>query len=1348
MGLQYSIYYLFSAQSGGTVLQQHHPVLFEDSVPVPGNNSARWNWSNPTVLIGNFAVGTTFTSNDGIFVDNNNDGIDDNEQGQYNELVCTISDWKASGGASIQGRLQFLLTDSTNPGHTATREIDIHLRVIDFTNFNVYKNQTGSDPLLADDGIIFSLTSPVNSISEHLNLAFTNLGSVTATYDPAYFSWPSAGTSSGTFQLVITESAGAKSIIDGLHLHLKPMMDFSEINIFQGQTGTDPVVPDEGFTYSFAVSNSSFPAGLTISMSPLGVVTATTTGSFTWPVGTSNGAIDFSIYEAGHPKSLFAGTSVSLRRLASTPIRISHAGSGVLSVADAAGEQWQFEMTEDLPVTVCTINNGAADNQATIGTVAIEYGEYGTASVTAQHMNAGSALAPKCFMNVPVSVDMGLAAQGGGTTLPAGRERMRYIAQLVVDSWVGAGDSVLVEFSYPGSLPSIAAAMEFLQDGGSALNWTLQTKVLGTGDVLYIPEGTNGGNEIRVVAKKFNSGTLVAQSEVVPFSMNVSETKENVNATILLDRSGSMNWENRWEAAASGAGAFADMVQGTANSDKYKLGVYWFASGGPATDVLGAYELGNGNAKSDGTAVETTCLGVAPNGNTSLGKGLLLCRDRLTDIGDSEAERVILTLTDGMENMPPATSAVFHNSGLGADYWFNGGDPEVRIYPMALMSGGSAWVDGLKDIVHDTGGIPEVDFTEIVSWSGGPKAAPILIHNWFNNIFMGLYGYSAGMMTPDPILSKGQSVTEPVQIHSGQSQVVFYLNHDDPTPSNWRVEVLLPQKAGTINKEIAMRTEGIRFAETSYSTMITVNYPLHISGAEHCWSGQWQLKVTRTGTGKGGYAVGALVKEDMKFRVDLVSKGKAAPGNRVWVRASLNDESGKAITNARMTGLITQPPSWAGDKLALLCKRSIQQYDKLTKEKNPVLADIENPTDKYISQLANRLKPVPGAAKRIVLKHMGKGEYVGSFIPDSPGEYRVDVTCTGVRMAKPTEITKRKNELAKVLTKTVTVATQKYTDEFNAKARAAAKLQKVVQSASRSKRSRTVPGKVSIAKSVNTLVAVPQLSATAIRKFEQTYQTKAVQALITALRREQRYTLEYRGSWNVPFIPSAKHSVVFGYMEDKNTICMHVEPKDNSAHLLGPGFADRIFFTTPAGRNHRWPAKDMLDGTYEVEIPFKAGAARLDVKRTCLVSTSITLKHPTCKTLVRLKRDEICLKDFAVTVMDVTMPVTIFAMAGNTKTKLVHLLNCKKLDKLNDADLIWFEDIKDVTKHQYIPCPQCMMLPVQKPIKPSGPVVPSKPVKPRKPVREAPLRKPAKKMVKQSVAKPVRRPVGRRITKK
>lgn len=1145
-------------------------------------------------------------------------------------------DWRNG----VQGDIQVTLTDDDGAGSTTIGPfiVNVHLRSLQWIDFTVIESQTeaGANPVCMEPpgGGSWTWTPDAPIV---YNISFDPEGRI----DVAYAGdWSSVD---DNFAITLHDgSPRPSSIFDGSRpgagasspsLKLRKLVG-DGYTIIEGQTqGGDAITGDPAELYFFDPDTSATP-GVTLTLNGRGAVTGWTSGP--------DCLFDLNITDGGRPCSNFTNLHLNFRTM--PPIAIPYFAGGANAVVNGeAGLTWNWmDFSHDLSLTTVDPDPTPTESSAGLPLSAPSKtpGEYGTATIDLQKGSAASPLRPWSRVQVPIYVRMWIWPKWfwGVYALPSGRARMRYQAALQADALFSAASEKL-EWTLDLSGTPLDGVLQLATGETDTTDNVLQTPIDG-GGASFLPD-TSGSYSVQMtLTKRRNSDdALLAESEPVALTLDLAATHSNVNVTILLDRSGSMSAQERWNAACSGAGTFAVlMTELESGAGSHKLGLYWFNSNYGGTDPTGtfvngdgeSYVLDGGAALADAMNVGTVCAGYSPQGATALGQGLILCRDELVDAA-GDAERVILLLSDGMENQSPLTTAVFP-SDSGPGTW---GSPNVRIYPLALMTG-SSWVDRLKSIVSATGGLPAVDVKHIEGWT---VDTPDKINTWFIWMFKALFGFNQLVAPPDPSLSKNQKGEHPVSVHSGQTRLVFYCTHHEPKPADWSFAVRLPGGAATITKANAGIANGVRYYETRMSKMIVVDFPVPLDGCEHVWIGEWTLVVTRLGSGTGHYGVGALAQQAMGLDVDVLSSERPVPGEIASIRARITDRDGKPCTNATVTAAVTAPGGWLGDYLTQKIRRKPELYRLVTKSKSMANRDVERPEDKLLQRLIGDSRRKRGETRRLKLKHLGKGVYGGEFTTRLPGEYTIDLKCTGYRSANAKEISTRKG-LVKAAAKT----------------------------------------------------AVSERLAGLKRKEKTAYKKRAELLFSQAIAKKQRFQIESRHSLGVSFVPDAGKSTRYGFVDEDASICLYIEPRDKRGQYLGPGFADQIVFGTPASFRTKWKARDMLDGTYEVEIPMTLTGGQLRISDTVLIGNRMHLVHPEGSAKVRPVKPELPLDGFSVQVLGVTMPLEVFAIAGNRKTREAHLFSCRHVAEISDEHFEWFENLKDVQRAGFDTCEICMPL--------------------------------------------------------
>lgn len=1107
----------------------------------------------------------------------------------------------------------------------------IKLRRLIGDGYTAVQNQfMGGDGISGATSELYSFT-PTN-LPPGATLSFNQRG---ALIGATALNWD--GTSDGEFDLEVQDGNRPSSFFYGAQnrkISFRSLIG-NGYTFVEGQTSSGNGINAPGF-WEYLFTPTSFSPGAGLTVDAMGKVLSA--------FGSGNATFDLEIQDGPRPSSTFVGRQLQFRSI--PPIKIGCSGGPCTAIVDGeAGNPWHWQaFSENMPVTEVAAGLGTGTTGLTLTPTVVQPGDTGTATLTLQKVDGGGVpLRPACTVAVPISTN--IAVRLKGTTdvhdLPGGRARMRYQAALEAVTTVEAGKELLWSVDFLGDA-TLAAALDLAASNtGTATDNVLATRYDSvTGATSYLPD-TSGTKTFTVTVIKRDAATLeeCASSGPVTFVLPIAQTHDNVNVTILLDRSGSMSSQHRWQAACSGAGSFAVLAKAAvdAGEGSHKLGVYWFNSNpNPAAAFqhlgTGSYSINGGVALADAANVGTVCASQSPAKLTALGNGLLLCRDDLAEVDTGNEEKVLLVLSDGMENQSPKTTEIFFNTA-SPNYW---GSPNIRIYPLALMTG-STWVERLESIVGATSGLPALDVTAFPVWSAD---TPSKINDWFVNMFTQLFGFTTLLAPPDPALAKGKSASHEVPVHLGQNTLIFHVTHDTPGVDDWQFDLELPGDAGTITKGTAAGDAGIRYFETPMSKMYVVDFPITLPGLEHCWVGNWNMVVTRKADGTGHYGVGALAKQDVSVDIQVLCEAVPHPGNTAVIRAEVKDPNGKPLTDAKITAEITPPDRWIGDRLLKTAQKDPSVYRVIGRSKSVVNTDIENDADKLWQHLQGTIKPKPGPVQNLTLKHMGKGVYLATYKLKEPGEYNIDVTCIGNRTAPSGELS--------------------------------AKRQTVLNAAT-----------------ANLTALRDSLTTAEINKSKK--QTLALFA--KAAPSKQKFHVQTRRSLKVGFLPDAANTIRYGFLEDANTICLHVEPKDKTGRLLGPGWADQVVFTTPAGMRHAAAAKDMLDGTYELEIPMSVNDPHICLACPTIVDKKLALSLPGESKPVALKGGALpLLEGFSVSVLGHKMPLTVFALAGNKKTKQAHFVTCAHVPKITDENFEWFTDLKDIQKHGFDTCEICMPL--------------------------------------------------------
>ena len=824
------------------------------------------------------------------------------------------------------------------------------------------------------------------------------------------------------------------------------------------------------------------------------------------------------------------------------------------------------------------------------------------------------------FDTTSPTTDIDIYVSGGTTTtLPAAREKMRFQAIIYADvtTPLPAGHTIDWSIDLPGAGDDMNDWFELVDDPVAPVDIEkiLQTKVAGSA-VTYIPDTWGGTTKTIPVSLSYKESGVETHTGTANLTMQVVETMDNIDLAILLDRSGSMGG-NRWKSAMSGAAMFASFVaeicsvidngDGTWDTTPHRAGLYWFWGHNsytynnngtmtqsnfpnPNPPVAGylegfhdfftdsdgdTYQLPNGAtlAKYDRISViqaEGTTGPVpsspadalvntsTPNHFTALGSGLLFCRNALVaaDPGHTR-ERVILMLSDGIENREPKIDKVFE----GADpLWLHeNGDasepaenPLVRVYSNAVLTS-TNWANKLRDVAQATGGIRSLDVKHITDHS----QYGTLIRQWFVSSFKRLFDFVTPDQIPDPTLSKGQFGKHPIMVHLGNDKLIFYVLFEQPDGDKWEFGVIPPGQTGAIYTKKVDDYAGVKCFKDHMFKAIVVDLPLELDGHKHRWAGEWEMVVVREGEGSGEYAVGALAHQDLGTTVDIIAPPVPRPGCEARLRVELRNQKGKPITDASVSTTVHKPGPWPGHEVALEVSHNLELVKKLQQSRSKANEDTQEIADRVLRELYESGAITGGKSVKYTLKHIGKGVYEKVLRLDKPGEYDFDTSIVGLRTATNKELKAKIGDSKKKLPLYYSEAT--------------------------------------------------------VRK-EQTFLKKYADA-------KQKFKIESREQLNVSFLPAVSDSETGGFFMDDKKIRLLVQPAGAGGTLLGPGWADSISFEGPGGVDYPWPAMDTGDGNYRVDIPFEAKNPRFDRAGSTLVADRISLHHPTLGTFNPVKNE-------------------------------------------------------------------------------------------------------------------------------
>jgi len=218
----------------------------------------------------------------------------------------------------------------------------------------------------------------------------------------------------------------------------------------------------------------------------------------------------------------------------------------------------------------------------------------------------------------------------------------------------------------------------------------------------------------------------------------------------------------------------------------------------------------------------------------------------------------------------------------------------------------------------------------------------------------------------------------------------------------------------------------------------------------------------------------------------------------------------------------------------------------------------------------------------------------------------------------------------------------------------------------------------------------------AIENLSKLYKPKQLRAerawLAKAAGERQPFTVALRDQLAVAFRPTAKDSETGGYFATADTIRLLVQPRGRGGVLLGPGWADAILFFAPGGVELPWPAVDLGDGNYQVDIPVeRTGDVRFERRLLALAAERFALVHPAAGA-IELRGGLLPLAEFAVEALGVRMPIAVLSLVGNSKSKECHLITCAFAARISERNKVWLHDLEQAHEHGYDTCEHCLPL--------------------------------------------------------
>jgi len=319
-----------------------------------------------------------------------------------------------------------------------------------------------------------------------------------------------------------------------------------------------------------------------------------------------------------------------------------------------------------------------------------------------------------------------------------------------------------------------------------------------------------------------------------------------IDIVLVIDRSGSMGSESKMESAKSAAKMFVDLMQ---TGDK--IGVVDFDDRVSVTYHLTEVDP-EGTVK---TAAKNAIDTLYDRGNTSIGGGLRAGQDELNTRGAGDPVRVMVLLSDGLENSAPYVADVL--PGII--------DDKIAVHTVGL--GSDADQDLLKSIADQTGGV----------YRFSPSDQEL--QGIYSSISAAVYGESV-CKTASGKVASGETAEKKVLVDSTIEKVTFSLFWSG---SDLDLTLVQPDEK-VIDPSVAETDPNISFVSGATYEFYKVTAPLY---------GEWTVRVFGSSTPFEGeeYDISISAMDTIVFSAES-DKTKYYPGTPIRITASIIDDAG------------------------------------------------------------------------------------------------------------------------------------------------------------------------------------------------------------------------------------------------------------------------------------------------------------------------------------------------------------------------------------------------------------------------------------------------------------------------
>jgi hypothetical protein len=336
---------------------------------------------------------------------------------------------------------------------------------------------------------------------------------------------------------------------------------------------------------------------------------------------------------------------------------------------------------------------------------------------------------------------------------------------------------------------------------------------------------------------------------------------KNTDIMQILDHSGSMSGytassltDQKIEILRDAANLFVDMVEVNGNN---KLGIVKFST--TATTLMNLQTLTSALKSTAHTQINS----LSPYMMTSIGDGLSKGLAQFTSASTVGHRKVVLLVTDGMENTAPMIATI--QPGIISN--------NITVFPLALGYGTGVDEDRLINLANATGGDYRITDN------------PLIFRKYFLEILASAVDWS---VITDPVgnLANGEVVEIPVLVTSDQDGVSFAaywsgidnaVNFTLITPSGYEITPSIASSGG------------IKYVPELHYALYQANFPLGGSMSAY-WQGTWKMRLRGTGNIPSGqtvqYSASALAKGGTNFEVSF-DKVHKETGDKIQLQAKL-----------------------------------------------------------------------------------------------------------------------------------------------------------------------------------------------------------------------------------------------------------------------------------------------------------------------------------------------------------------------------------------------------------------------------------------------------------------------------